>query len=145
MSNTRIKNLSSAKIVINLPGARYLRELMPKQEVRISDDALDEFNYDQGCINFVREGYISVVSDDENNIVVKPEGLTAATIDVKHLLTDGTISELSETLKTATESLKDEIVDTAIKLSIADEPHCNIIKHFTGVDILKAISLQRAN
>ena len=69
MSNTRIKNLSSTKIVINLPGARYLRELMPKQEVRISDDALDEFNYDQGCINFGREGYISVISDDENNIV----------------------------------------------------------------------------
>ena len=60
----KIKNVSSSKILINLPNVRFRTELQPKQERPLQDDVFYEFLYDPGCINMVKWGFLGVIYDE---------------------------------------------------------------------------------
>lgn len=140
----KIKNISNSKMLINLPNVRFRTELQPKQERELPDDVFMEFNYDPGCINMVKWGFLKVNTDKEENVdITVAKGTTAATIDVEELLTKKTVKELSDVLKVASPALRDEIVETAVKLSIADQGRCNIIEKYTNVDVLNVLAMAR--
>lgn len=141
----KIKNVSNSAITINLPNVRYRTELRPKQERPLPDDVFMEFNYDPGCINMVKWGFLSVAYDKAEEIFdpIIVEAKTGADVDVKELLTKKTVKELADTLKTASPALKDEIVAVAVELSIADPGRCNIIEKYTNVDILNVMAMAR--
>lgn len=143
----KIKNISNSAININLPNVRFRTELRPKQERALPDDVMMEFNYDPGCINMVKWGFIQPIYDEkaeaEGIEEIKVETTTAATINVEELLTKKTPKELSEVLKTASPALKDEIVAAAVKLSIADTGRCNLIEKYTNVNILNVMAMDR--
>lgn len=145
MSKTQVKNLTSSEITIDLPAARFLRKIQPNQAVPLPDEAAEEFTYDEGCRNFVKDGFIQLITENENILAAAPEvkaASTAAEVDVDDILKNASIADFAKTLKEATPALRDKIVERAIALSIADAPHCNLIKTYTGMDILKTISLQ---
>ena len=77
---------------------------------------------------------------EEKNSIITHRSLD---IDVKDLLTNKSVKELSEALKDASPALKDEIVAKAVELSIADQGRCNIIKKYTNVDILNVMAMAR--
>lgn len=143
----KIKNISNSAININLPNVRFRTELRPKQERALPDDVMMEFNYDPGCINMVKWGFIQTIYDDNAESIglekIVAETTTAATVDVKDLLTNKTPKELAEVLKTASPALKDEIVNTAVELSIADPGRCNLIEKYTNVNILNVMAMGR--
>ena len=141
----KIKNVSNSAITINLPNVRYRTELRPKQERPLPDDVFMEFNYDPGCINMVKWGFLSVAYDKTEEIFdpIIVEAKTGADVDVKELLTKKTVKELADTLKTASPALKDEIVAVAVELSIADPGRCNIIEKYTNVDVLNVMAMAR--
>ena len=141
----KIKNVSNSAITINLPNVRYRTELRPKQERPLPDDVFMEFNYDPGCINMVKWGFLSVAYDKAEEIFdpIIVEAKTGADVDVKELLTKKTVKELADTLKTASPALKDEIVAVAVELSIADPGRCNIIEKYTNVDVLNVMAMAR--
>lgn len=140
----KIKNISNSAININLPNVRFRTELRPKQERIMPEDVFTEFNYDPGCQNLVKWGFVQVVYDDNSTLdKIEVETTTAAKINVEDLLKNKTVKELSDVLKKASPALKDEIVDTATKLSIVDEGRCNIIKAYTGVNILNVLAMAR--
>lgn len=140
----KIKNISNSAININLPNVRFRTELRPKQERIMPEDVFTEFNYDPGCQNLVKWGFVQVVYDDNSTLdKIEVETTTAAKINVEDLLKNKTVKELSDVLKKASPALKDEIVDTATRLSIVDEGRCNIIKAYTGVNILNVLAMAR--
>lgn len=140
----KIKNISNSVININLPNVRFRTELRPKQERIMSENDFIEFNYDPGCQNLVKWGFVQIVYDDNSTLdKIEVETTTAAKINVEDLLKNKTVKELSDVLKKASPALKDEIVDTATKLSIVDEGRCNIIKAYTGVNILNVLAMAR--
>lgn len=139
----KVKNICNSKVLINLPNVRFRTELQPKQERPLPDEVFYEFLYDPGCINMVKWGFLGVIYDNNVEDKIEVESKTGLDIDVKDLLTNKPVKELTEVLKEASPALKDEIASKAIELSIADQGRCNIIKKYTNIDILNAMAMTR--
>lgn len=144
MSKTQIKNISRFEISINLPNVRFRRTLKPKQGFIASEEILDDFTFDTGCRTLVKNGYLAVITEDEEvkAQIDMPEAKTAQDVDITELLTKKTPKDLKEVLANATEGLKDSIAKAAIELNVADPARSQVIKTYCGVDVLQAIALQ---
>ena len=144
MAKVKIKNISSYDVLITLPNVRYCRDLRPAQTSDLADDVFEEFNFDPGCRAYVRNGFIKVITEDEvikETLEVAPENVD---LDVDDLLKNKPIAEFAQIMKTASDSLKNKIVDRAMALSITDVAHNSVIKACCGVDILAALALQNS-
>lgn len=144
MSKIKIKNTSTYRISIILDNVRYRRDLNPGQETTIPEDAFEEFNYDNGCRNYVRNGFLKVITDDEvikESIPVAPVDID---VDAADLVTNKTVQELNKVLQSASPSLKEKIVSEAIKHSVSDSARVALIRAHCGVDVLQALALQRS-
>ena len=144
MSKTTIKNISKFEISINLPNVRFRRTLKPKQGFLATEEVLDDFTFDPGCRTLVKNGYLTVISENEEAIaqIDMPEKKTAEEVDIAELLTKKTHKELKAVLDDATDALKDAIAKTAIEMNIGDPARSQIIKMYCGVDVLQALALQ---
>ena len=144
MSKVKIKNTSTYRISIILDNVRYRRDLNPGQEAAIPEDAFEEFNFDNGCRNYVRNGFLKVITDDE---VIKesiPEMPKDVDLDAEELVTKNSVQELARILKEASPAMKEKIVAAAIKHSTMDAARVALIKTHCGVDVLSALNLQRS-
>lgn len=141
---TTVKNVSNFQISIILNNVRFRRDLKPGQTMTFpSEEILEEFNFDPGCRNYVRNGFLKVHSTEaaQEEVVAAAED---AELDIRKLLSEGTIQDLSKALREGSPALKERIVDEAMKLSIADAPRVSLIKAHCGVDIVSALALQRS-
>lgn len=142
-----VKNVSSFGIELNLRQVRYIRDLEPGQKVGLAEDVYEEFCCDPGCKSLLRDGFLKVVSEDEEVKQTVAEitmnTTTSEEVDVRDLLTNQSAQKLGAALKTASPALKQQIVEAAMALSIADSARVNLIKHYCDVDILQALALQR--
>ena len=144
MAKVKIKNTSTYKLSIILENVRYRRDLNPGAETTLPEDVFEEFNYDNGCRNYVRNGFIKVITDDEDIKESLPEAPKDIDMDAERLVTKKTVQELAAVLKEASTAMKDKVVQAAIKHSIADAPRVTLIKTYCGVDVLNALALQRS-
>ena len=144
MSKVKIKNTSSYRISIILDNVRYRRDLNPGAETTLPEDVFEEFNYDNGCSNYVRNGYIKVITDDEEVKEAIPEMPKDVDMDAEILVTKKSVQELALILKDASPAMKDKIVAAAIKHSAVDAARVALIKTHCGVDVLNALNLQRS-
>lgn len=142
----KVKNICDSVVNINLPNVRFRTDIRPKQERAMPEEVFTEFLYDPGCMNMVRWGFLEVIYDksaDSYYEKIEVPQQTAATVNVRELLLEKTVKELSEVLKNASPALKDEIVAVAIAESIVDQGRCNIIKKYTDVDVLNTLAMAR--
>lgn len=144
MSKIKIKNTSTYRISIILDNVRYRRDLNPGAETIMPEDVFEEFNYDTGCRNYVRNGFIKVITEDEVIKEAIPEMPKDIDLDAEELVTKGSVQELAKTLKDASTSMKDKVVAAAIKHSVADAARVALIKQHCGIDVLQAMNLQRS-
>ena len=144
MSKVKIKNTSTYRISIILDNVRYRRDLNPGAETTLPEDVFEEFNYDNGCRNYVRNGYIKVITDDEEVKEAIPEMPKDVDMDAEILVTKKSVQELALILKDASPAMKDKIVAAAIKHSAVDAARVALIKTHCGVDVLNALNLQRS-
>lgn len=144
MSKVKIKNTSSYRISIILDNVRYRRDLNPGAETTLPEDVFEEFNYDNGCRNYVRNGFIKVITDDEVIKEAIPEMPKDVDMDAEILVTKKSVQELALILKDASPAMKDKIVAAAIKHSAVDAARVALIKTHCGVDVLNALNLQRS-
>lgn len=141
---TTVKNVSNFQISIILNNVRFRRDLKPGQTMNLPDnEVVEEFNFDAGCRNYVKNGFLKVTSteDTQKEVVAAAKD---SDVDVHELLANGSIQELSKVLVGGSSALKERIVDEAMKLSIADAPRVSLIKAHCGVDIVNALALQRS-
>ena len=141
-----VKNVSSFVIELNLRQVRYVRDLEPGQKVGLAEDVFEEFSCDPGCKSLLRDGFLKVITEDEEvqqQIAEIAPSKTAEEVNVRDLLINQSAQKLGITLKEASPALKEQIVEMAMSLSIADPARVNLIKHYCNVDILQALALQR--
>lgn len=142
-----VKNVSSFNIELNLRQVRYVRDLEPGQPVSLAEDVYEEFSCDPGCKSLMKDGFLKVISDDEEVKQQIAEITNSKNdeeeINVDKLLTEQSAQALAKVLMSATPALKQKIVDRAMFLSIADATRVSLIKHHCGVDVLHALALQR--
>lgn len=144
MAKVKVKNTSGYRISIILDNVRYRRDLNPGQETTIPEDAFEEFNFDNGCRNYVRNGFLKVITEDEDIKEQIVEAPADVDIDAEELVTKKSVQELSTVLKDASPSMKERIVAAAIKHSVVDAPRVTLIKAHCKVDVLQALALQRS-
>ena len=144
MSKVKIKNVSGYRVSIILDNVRYRRDLNPGQETIIPEDAFEEFNYDNGCRNMVRSGFLKVITEDEAIKEAIPEMPKDVDLDADEIVTKHSVQELAKILKEASPSMKEKIVAAAIKHSVMDAARVALIKTHCGVDVLQALNLQRS-
>ena len=141
-----VKNVSSFVIELNLRQVRYVRDLEPGQKVGLAEDVFEEFSCDPGCKSLLRDGCLKVITEDEEvqqQIAEIAPSKTAEEVNVRDLLMNQSAQKLGIVLKEASPALKEQIVEMAMSLSIADPARVNLIKHYCNVDILQALALQR--
>lgn len=141
-----VKNVSSFAIELNLRQVRYVRDLGPGQKVGLAEDVYEEFSCDPGCKALLRDGALKIITEDEEvkqQIAEIAPAKTSAEVDVRDLLTNQSAQKLGLALKEASPVLKDQIVEMAMALSVADPARVNLIKHYCNVDVLQALALQR--
>ena len=141
-----VKNISSFVIELNLRQVRYVRDLEPGQKVGLAEDVFEEFSCDPGCKSLLRDGFLKVITEDEEvqqQIAEIAPSKTAEEVNVRDLLMNQSAQKLGIALKEASPALKEQIVEMAMSLSIADPARVNLIKHYCNVDILQALALQR--
>ena len=141
-----VKNVSSFVIELNLRQVRYVRDLEPGQKVGLAEDVFEEFSCDPGCKSLLRDGFLKVITEDEEvqqQIAEIAPSKTAEEVNVRDLLMNQSAQKLGIALKEASPALKEQIVEIAMSLSIADPARVNLIKHYCNVDILQALALQR--
>ena len=112
----------------------------------MNDEVFEEFNYDPGCRSLVREGFLAVITDNEEikeSVEVTEKTTVQEIPNLKDLLTVQPPMELFKVLQEASPALKDMIVEEAIKNSVADAARVNMIAKYTGVNIVNALALQR--
>ena len=125
---------------------RYVRDLEPGQKVGLAEDVFEEFSCDPGCKSLLRDGFLKVITEDEEvqqQIAEIAPSKTAEEVNVRDLLMNQSAQKLGIALKEASPALKEQIVEMAMSLSIADPARVNLIKHYCNVDILQALALQR--
>ena len=144
MAKVKIKNTSTYKISIILDNVRYRRDLNPGAETTLPEDVFEEFNYDNGCRNYMRNGFIKVITEDEEVKESIPEMPKDVDIDAEELITKKTVQELAVVLKSASPAMKEKIIAAAIKHSSVDAPRVTLIKSHCGVVVLNALNLQRS-
>lgn len=140
-----VKNVSSFAIELNLRQVRYVRDLEPGQKVGLAEDVFEEFSCDPGCKSLLRDGFLKVITEDEEvqqQIAEIAPSKTAEEVNVRDLLMNQSAQKLGIALKEASPALKEQIVEMAMSLSIADPARVNLIKHYCNVDILQALALQ---
>ena len=141
-----VKNVSSFVIELNLRQVRYVRDLEPGQKVGLAEDVFEEFSCDPGCKSLLRDGFLKVITEDEEvqqQIAEIAPSKTTEEVNVRDLLMNQSAQKLGIALKEASPALKEQIVEMAMSLSIADPARVNLIKHYCNVDILHALALQR--
>lgn len=141
-----VKNVSSFVIELNLRQVRYVRDLEPGQKVGLAEDVFEEFSCDPGCKSLLRDGFLKVITEDEEvqqQIAEIAPSKTTEEVNVRDLLMNQSAQKLGIALKEASPALKEQIVEMAMSLSIADPARVNLIKHYCNVDILQALALQR--
>ena len=143
MSKVKIKNTSTYRISIILDNVRYRRDLNPGAEAVMPEEVFEEFNYDNGCRNYVRNGFIKVITEDEVIKEAIPEMPKDVDLDADEVVKNS-VQELANVLKDASPSMKEKIVAAAIKHSIADPARVALIKTHCGIDVLQAMNLQRS-
>ena len=149
-----VKSMSTGKIVIDLPDLRFKRE-WPKKYSKVSVDAevLKEALYDPGVEYMINNGLLFIEDMDfKKEVGLEPENakepVNIVPLDEKlmqRILKFMPISQVGEELKKLNVEQRRMLVTYAIENEMISMDRVDIVKEICGVDLLKAISLKKAN
>ncbi len=148
----RIKSLVSNRVFISIPEIRLSRVWEKKGTVKtIPFEQLEEAIYNPGVEAMFRDGILGIEDMDVKiKLGLEPEGATEPVniimLDdpqIKRYLTVLPIHEFREKIKELSHDQIVEIASYAIANEIANFEKSEIIKALTGIDIIKAIQLNR--
>lgn len=70
MSNIKLKNVSTAKIVLSIPSIRFSRTLTPGRVIPLTEEEYQEFTFDSGCMNLLNGHYVKLFGIEKDQEVV---------------------------------------------------------------------------
>lgn len=148
----KVKSLVSQRVVLSLPELR-LRRVWEKKGavVLIPYEQLEEAMYSPGVENMFKEGILGI-DDMEIKIALglEEEGATEPTNiiilsdqELKRYLTVMPAFEFKEKVKDLPRQQIMELANYAITNEIANFEKSEILKQYTGIDVISAIKLNR--
>lgn len=149
-----VKSESTGRLSINLPELQLKRIWEKKGTIRpISFEDLQQALYVPGVEYMFKEGMLSIESmQDKIDLGLEPEGTKEdSPVNIiilndsqkKRYLTVLPISEFKQELEKLPYEQINSLVDYAIEKELMDMDKCDILKEKTGIDIIKAIQLNR--
>lgn len=149
-----IRSTISAQVSINVPELHFKR-YWPKKGAKVVVDKslLEELMYDTGVANMFKDGILYI--DDmqvkkslglEPEDAEEPENIIVLTeAQMKRLLTVAPIIELKDTFAKVSKEQARELANYAITHELIDMNRAELIKQVTGINVLKAIELERSD
>ena len=149
-----VKSESTGRLSINLPELQLKRIWEKKGTIRpISFEDLQHALYVPGVEYMFKEGMLSIESmQDKIDLGLEPEGTKEdSPVNIiilndsqkKRYLTVLPTSEFKQELEKLPYEQINSLVDYAIEKELMDMDKCDILKEKTGIDIIKAIQLNR--
>ena len=149
-----VKSESTGRLSINLPELQLKRIWEKKGTIRpISFEDLQQALYVPGVEYMFKEGMLSIESmQDKIDLGLEPEGTKEdSPVNIiilndsqkKRYLTVLPISEFKQELEKLPYEQINSLVDYAIEKELTDMDKCDILKEKTGIDIIRAIQLNR--
>ena len=145
--NTKIKvtNRNNGVVVYNLPDMNNLRRKFYPNEVKeISFEELQKLSYRPGGI-YLLKNYLIIDNDEARQSLigdVEPE-YSYTEKDIERLLLEGSLDEFLDCLDFAPEGVISMLKNLAVKLEINDLSKRKAIQEKTGLDVTKAIEINR--
>ena len=149
-----IKNETLGRVGINLPDLKLKRVWERKGVVRqITFDDLQQAFYEPGVEYMFREGMLSIDNMDvKKELGLEPEDakepvnvIILSDEQRKRFLTVMPMHEFRQEISKLSHEQINSLVDYAIANKIADLDKTEFLKEKTGIDIYKAIQLNRAD
>lgn len=136
----KVKNISSALVVLTVPDLRFRRELMPGREIPVSEEEYETMMFDPGINVMVQNHFIkfSGVEDDKQVIVETTPAYDVKAI--KEMLEKQDITAFAKFIPTAAPAEKDTVVKFAVDMGITNGGFVSLIKKYCDVDVISAIN-----
>lgn len=141
MSNIKIKNVSTAKIVLSIPSIRFSRTLMPGRVIPLTEEEYQEFTFDSGCMNLLNAHYIKLFGVEKEQEVTDV-GRVFEKEDIEQMLETLNITAFAKFIPTATTAEKETVVKLAVEKGITNNAFVTLIQKYCNVDIINAINMK---
>lgn len=136
----KVKNISSAFVVLTLPDLRFRRELMPGREIPVSEEEYETMMFDPGINILVQNHFISFSGVEEEKQVVVEESSTYDVKAIKEMLEKQDITAFAKFIPNAAPAEKDTVVQLAVDMGITNGGFVALIKKYCDVDVISAIN-----
>lgn len=147
-----LQNMVNKTIGLNKPEYGVKRKWTKKgQIIPLPFDTVQQMIYDEGFSKMLERGYLYIDSmQDKIDLGLEPYGATepenikVLTDDkIKDMLIKYPITTFKGELKKYNDAQINALVNYAIANEVLDAEKCSLLKDITGIDILKAVALNR--
>ena len=147
-----VTNTTNHPILIELPDSKFRRTWQANSAFKIEMEILREAIYDVGFKAFIDEGVLFIEEKEirvelglEEADAEKPFVTILKPAQMTRLVKAATIEEFKATLSEITKEQALALVDMAIKEKSISMDKLMALKEKTGIDVVKAIELERQN
>ena len=147
-----ITNTTNHSILIELPESKFRRTWQKDASMKVDLEILREAIYDAGFKAFIDEGVLFIEEKEirvelglEEEDAEKPFITILKPAQMTRLVKAATIEEFKATLSEITKEQALALVDMAIKEKSISMDKLMALKEKTGIDVVKAIELERQN
>lgn len=141
MSNIKLKNISTAKIVLSIPSIRFSRTLTPGRVIPLTEEEYQEFTFDSGCMNLLNGHYVKLFGIEKDQEVVDV-GKVYEKEDIEQMLETLNITAFARFIPTATTAEKETVVKLAVEKGITNNAFVTLIQKYCNIDIINAINMK---
>ena len=147
-----VTNTTNHSVLIELPESKFRRTWQKDSSIKVDLEILREAIYDVGFKAFIDEGVLFIEEKEirvelglEEEDAKKPFITILKPAQMTRLIKAATIDEFKTTLSEITKEQALSLVDLAISEKSISMDKLMALKEKTGIDVVKAIELERQN
>ena len=147
-----VTNTTNHSVLIELPESKFRRTWQKDSSIKVDLEILREAIYDTGFKAFIDEGVLFIEEKEirvelglEEEDAEKPFITILKPAQMTRLIKAATIDEFKTTLSEITKEQALSLVDLAISEKSISMDKLMALKEKTGIDVVKAIELERQN
>ena len=141
MNNIKVKNVSSAKVQLNIPAIDFRRTLMPGRVISLTKDEYEELMEDVGCQGLIDGHYLKITGVEKEQQVAVIENVYEAN-DIAAMFDKLDVTSFAKFIPNATAAEKETVIALAVEKGITNNAFVSVIKKYCDVDIINAINMK---
>ena len=147
-----VTNTTNHSVLIQLPDIKFRRTWQKESSIKVDIEVLREAIYDTGFKAFIDDGVLFIEEKEirvelglEEEDAKKPFITILKSAQMTRLIKAATVGEFKSTLSEITKEQALSLVDMAIREKSISMDKLMALKEKTGIDVVKAIELERQN